>query len=1238
MESHPPGQSPTSPAGVKTPMEDGEILEVSEEQKCQTEALGPASTSTCFESSWVPNGHLHDGAALSSHQPSFHDCQRGQQELQNASHYPSLHLRYSHGHDQSRNNFNFHVPSAFSSGLAPLHLSETHVPYDPVSYHYYADVQPLQNSLPQLVNAQLPPSSSIDPRPLPSAPSSLLDSVRSVDHLHSQVRLQPLSPLVQQPLPLYPLQHIRYPTSDLRSHSETLPQHLSARSQLLVPHLQTSTQPLSSNTVSVPTHPNLHHSSDSENVETDCVVSAQEGPVEYNDELPEPILCHGQQQVNVDNQYSVQQSVEHSMPRGDFNPGKSDMNLNCSHSFGFGRKNPIKESIPVTTMNHGGSQLEKLLTQTLTTSDRHVVPPSPVPVSNLQALRPYSVPRTARLDFAPQMGNLPMNDPTRTSSQIPQLPDLSSQRSQALLVSSPKSPIGLFSPQSQESEPAPCSQVLSRSRSCQSRSHSSSPPIHTSHSPVLCEALPKMSLPVDTRSIPCPSLPQASVLDQAVKSSAPSISATHSDPPPTSPWSAPCGGAQHRSSRSKDSNLANLRKHILLSMGRTVSSPHSASLPQSFSPKSLNREVKTEGKGSDPPHTKHMLDKIEYEKDDYFRFQNDRNVGRERMGKTTKPKSEPISGRECIGTLYGTSEMEMKSISRPEEEANLKDQNPLSEVLSVELSESDLEEDPFKKFFSYSVNKRKLSVEEQVENMKIRVVRLGKCPSALFQGSVSLQDSKRQKTDNSESEMIFPGRRCDRSDHDTDTQSPAPCFTGEVSREHRGKKSDVCDATGGEKIVSTLKNAQCRTRLDSTSKNLVASRYGRDVNYNLPVENLTVSDLQPNPAKASEKSISSTKNGWNPDCSTRKEPFQAIRNAALDFRGEGKRKSNEGRECTSKGVIEDSKQVTEASPRVASCEVDMLRKKIAELEKLRQGLRDAHSKKICQGIPRKNTSEVPHSPCEDIDKAANVKSTLVDKTGNGRSRYYNNGKIVSIIKSPEVSSSDSSQKSTGVSEHSSAKWNEKYEHNNNQSDAFKLVNKETDELDDLKSKLEMSKKELVLIQDYSTMMQRASISVAEASAKISFKRGRLKNIESEMKAMQLEVQEAEQDYKMILRAALAMRSSMKGFEESLVDFPDLEFSAPLPFEYREESNFKSVTREEDVGSNTSCAKPDVEQLDESKASDVSQSNQVFQLSPFSESSDKYFVSVLSAFRSYASCYSVLNFDWSILMTSSRIIF
>lgn len=173
-------------------------------------------------------------------------------------------------------------------------------------------------------------------------------------------------------------------------------------------------------------------------------------------------------------------------------------------------------------------------------------------------------------------------------------------------------------------------------------------------------------------------------------------------------------------------------------------------------------------------------------------------------------------------------------------------------------------------------------------------------------------------------------------------------------------------------------------------------------------------------------------------------------------------------------------------------------------------------------------------------------------------------------------------------------------------------------LDDLKFELEIQKRQIANIQDYSKLVLASDISLAQAAAKLSFKRNRMTNLEQEMKRAQFEVIDAEQDYNKIANAAKRMRATLDGLGFSDM-FPPPDISTvnnggknPTLANGTVRSNGGS--NEEPPQSDTeSCEKTDLEL----HASKTGGEDPILQQSPYSPSTGDTFLSCMSGLQSYA---------------------
>lgn len=173
-------------------------------------------------------------------------------------------------------------------------------------------------------------------------------------------------------------------------------------------------------------------------------------------------------------------------------------------------------------------------------------------------------------------------------------------------------------------------------------------------------------------------------------------------------------------------------------------------------------------------------------------------------------------------------------------------------------------------------------------------------------------------------------------------------------------------------------------------------------------------------------------------------------------------------------------------------------------------------------------------------------------------------------------------------------------------------------VDDLKSELETSKRQLASVADYSKLFHASDVSLAQAAAKLEFKRNALGNLHEVLKRAQYEVFDAEQDFEKIASAAKRMRASLgDGPFADMFPMPDIP-TAKLEGEASDPSGVahqaSGAARENEAGAQTGVDvgdNMDVE-LDISTRSDL-----VLQQSPYSPSNGDLFSSCLSGLRAYA---------------------
>lgn len=554
------------------------------------------------------------------------------------------------------------------------------------------------------------------------------------------------------------------------------------------------------------------------------------------------------------------------------------------------------------------------------------------------------------------------------------------------------------------------------------------------------------------------------------------------------------------------------------------------------------------------------------------------------------------------------------------------------EILIVTLTESDDEKEPYSEYINRPPRKRNLSAIEQIEEMKIRVLHLGKCPSELYGDSPLLPGTKRRKA---EHVCSVPSRDVCGSSVSNEEGDEVHVVSDSSPKLHFGlrperaefAKSSSDEIGAGEKIIkekcppwsSTSEIMKDSNRDTAQETNLVSG-----IKINLDDTMGTTSNQSKAEVKLTEPKQERriAYPGSNPE---RPEPKQGniiVSGGEPATKDIGKKKS---------------------FMKSTSSEIRDLKEKIAKLEKLREMAKIARERdssngngKITRDMSFVKTDVVAGMKMNlnanalgNKKQASNApanKKAIKQASGFGRARYYDNASGVrkfhdshGIIHSASNSSLDSPERDV------SAKWNETDPNLRGGQTCSKDAAGESGQLNDLKTELEMSKKELLMMQDYSAMMQRATISVAEAAAKVSFKRGRRESIEAELKKIQLEVQEAEQDYQKIVQAALAMRSSMKGAEDSDFSFPELEVISPTSFTQGKSNNSSNATGENRNGGSAKCANAFMELSTCNLGSNSEPKlDVVLRPSPFSPSRDDEVISPLCAFRSYALTHSIIH--------------
>lgn len=187
-------------------------------------------------------------------------------------------------------------------------------------------------------------------------------------------------------------------------------------------------------------------------------------------------------------------------------------------------------------------------------------------------------------------------------------------------------------------------------------------------------------------------------------------------------------------------------------------------------------------------------------------------------------------------------------------------------------------------------------------------------------------------------------------------------------------------------------------------------------------------------------------------------------------------------------------------------------------------------------------------------------------------------------------------------------------------------------VDDLKTELETSKRQLDTVQDYTQLAYAADVSVAQALTKVAFKRQRVRQIEADLKRAQFELDDAEQDYDKIENAAKRLRAS-------LGELPFSEHLPPIREISRASNTAPAVDTNYDKASDArqSCLRTGTTPADQQDADlDTPRSrgpDLILQPSPYTPTPGCAFSSCLRVLRAYASAANVF-----LLWSASEVLF
>lgn len=869
------------------------------------------------------------------------------------------------------------------------------------------------------------------------------------------------------------------------------------------------------------------------------------------------------------------------------------------------------------------------------------IPVSPLPHLDMRALPPISV-RSLPASTAPRM------DSTRICSQQLHSPPLPPPFSHSPSSSFSRSPEKLQGDPMPPSTPLPSSKVRRRSRS---RFSSLTPPqtFHSlaqpvSQSPVRPQLaiLPLPPPPSNSQSVslshrvpptassglqapPAPDFAQ--VLPSLLPTSEPS-----SLLPSPSLASLPQPSSQPVEKPKK--SLAELKKQILLSMKKPTK-PCPAPTPEQAIPSEVDLLEKARTGVNTFKVPLNTFPTISLDCTPALEDFEEPDVD----GKAPEGvKNGNLTSELRVGAKPTTVEYGIDAIGDPNfvpEDLSAKHRrgNRPQEVLTVTLTASDVENDPYSDYVNRPSKKRKLSIEEQIEDMKIRVVHLGKCPSELHGLSSPSSEIKLQ-----EAKYMNVGSQGD--------SCAPPVVQQEITQAQAGSVPPTLQSGPGIKSHECIKSSD---RANDTRERT------------MKVEGSTLAPTSEAPkhdnkgAAPEAVEASADKGGHGCDTATTSNPsnvgtkaFDLKRKILLgcpDSNSDVHENSQKDARIESGALVTNDVRKKACRVKATPSDIRALKQKIADLEKIREKSRIVRGRGSGTGMVTRNLSLGKDGVVAETKVASNggtsdtkkcLPITALSRKGNkqgsgiGRARYYETATGIQKLSDSEGIVCSASDGSGSPERDVSAKWNEtdpSLRGNQN----CTIVDEEKGQLNHLKTELEMSKKELMMMQDYSNMMQRATISVAEAAAKVSFKRGRLESIEAELKKVQLEVQEAEQDYQKITQAALAMRSSMKGGEDSDFSFPELEILSPTSLIQGKSNSSNDGTGESRFDGGAKCANTNTNfQSSEPGTSSGSRYDVVLRPSPFSPSGNDEIVSPLSAFRSYALNHSIVH--WKRVLT------
>ena len=498
------------------------------------------------------------------------------------------------------------------------------------------------------------------------------------------------------------------------------------------------------------------------------------------------------------------------------------------------------------------------------------------------------------------------------------------------------------------------------------------------------------------------------------------------------------------------------------------------------------------------------------------------------------------------------------------------------DVSSDEEDESD--EDVESKSCTSNQLQRKKSREEQIEDMKIRLVLLGKCPSVLQQLAKSPTLKAPKAAPSSK-------RPCSASRDGLETEvKDAP-----ISKQTSATNAENVDSPAGSVEQSTPKakvisnttvprppDLPLSEALPETAA-LKTTEVGSFAKKSAEMTTLTVSPVTPSQKIARDPPL-------------RKQHSVSSGSISLPLESRIK-KPSQSRNATSPGK---SRQIEE------------LKRKIAALEERRQILSNA---RIQTSLSSAFGPSVPKPVESTRGKQSNPKvDDVVTGSNGGSTRYYmepasrvsqEKGKTAKVVDKKSAEDSSPSPVPSPKIEHPDTQgpWNKRPTPKDDK-DKVTSAGVDASYIRDLEMELERRTKELDSERDRANQVQTADVAVAEAFAKLQYKRSRVKTLEEELSKTREEADEAQKEYDKLRCVAKQLRS----FDVQMEDSEEPESIVEEPISLVDSGNYISGKYSDPINS---------------RRQNYASTDPILRSSPFSRSTEDYYQSCLTGFRSYA---------------------